>query len=341
MAGRWERVQTRWLVDDLVLVDTPAFPGGVPSDYDCSAFREPLRSAVERHRPVAVIAEYLWMAPCLDAVPAGVLRCVDTHDVMHRRLDFRDRLSNVWVTCTAEEERRLLEKADVIIAIQSRELERFRRLVPHRQIVCVPHYVLVRPSPFKGRRAVVIIVGGNSPPNVEGTTAFLKDGWPVVCRERPGTELHVYGELAGAIPSGEQVIRIGFTKSLQRAYRQATVVINPVRLGTGLKIKTVDALAHGKAVVTTSCGAEGLEHGASSAFLVADEMEAFGREVAALLVDGTARARLERAAADFARTEFTLERTLGGFLQALAATSPSNAAETLVELPGRVADDRA
>jgi len=317
--GKRRALQTRWLVDRLVVVDAPAFPGGSPSAYDCAPFEPGVRSVVERFSPVAVIAEYIWMAPCLEQVRNGAMRLVDTHDLMHVRRALSDSLSDVWVTCTPEEERHLLEKADAIIAIQPNEQRRFRELVPDREVICIPHHVPVPHRREKRDRAVVAVVGSGNPVNVAGLRWFLDEAWPLVRRQRPETELRIFGDLARAAPPAEGVVPVGFVRTLRRAYRDAAVVINFVRVGTGLKIKTVEALAHGCAVVTTSCGAEGLESGAGRAFLVEDDPERFGLAVAALLGDRHARSRLESAATMFARAEFSRERVYGSFLRALSA----------------------
>lgn len=315
---RLRTLQMRWLADRVVLVTAHRFPGGSPLAYDSSPFHSPLKAAVEQFAPAAVIAEYIWMAPCLDVVPPSVLRVVDTIDLMHVRREFENRLSRVWVTCTPDEERRLLQKADLIIAIQRREQEVFRRLVSDRKVICLPHYVPVAPTPERRRRAVVGIVGSSNPSNEEGLASFLAGAWPVVRRHCPTAELRVFGHLAQIAPNRADVVRVGYTRTLRRAYRDAAVVINPVRTGTGLKIKTVEALAHGKAVVTTRCGAEGLESGSGSAFLVEDDMHAFGDAVGTLLTDHAARARLASAATAFAQTEFSRERVYASFLDAIA-----------------------
>ena len=118
------------------------------------------------------------------------------------------------------------------------------------------------------------------------------------------------------------VTRIGYVRNLRRAYRDAAVVINPVRFGTGLKIKTVEALAHGKALVTTSCGVEGLEGAHGRAFLVEDDMPRFGAEVGRLLASPDARRTLAQAAAGFARAEFGRDRVYGALRQLLAGAPP-------------------
>ena len=51
---------------------------------------------------------------------------------------------------------------------------------------------------------------------------------------------------------------LGHKENIEKEYAEATVVINPAWIGTGLKIKTVEALARGKALVTTPKGIEGL-----------------------------------------------------------------------------------
>jgi glycosyltransferase involved in cell wall biosynthesis len=183
----------------------------------------------------------------------------------------------------------------------------------------VPHFVSETATFGASSRRVVAIVGSDNPGNVDGLTAFLEDAWPAVLNACPDAELKVYGLLARKVGPAKATTRVGYTSDLRSAYRESAVVINPLRFGTGLKIKTVEALARGKAVVTTSCGAEGLEHGAGSAFLMEDDMGRFSEAVARLLKDKHSRDRLERAAYEFAAREFGLEQAYGGLLQLLHA----------------------
>ncbi|HEY9664990.1 MAG TPA: glycosyltransferase, partial [Allocoleopsis sp.] len=90
-------------------------------------------------------------------------------------------------------------------------------------------------------------------------------------------------------------------KELQEGYDLASLVINPIPYGTGLKIKTIEALGYAKPLVTTSVGAEGLEEGIDRAFLVADTPEAFAQAIITILDDPEVAARLSRQAYNFAR----------------------------------------
>jgi glycosyltransferase involved in cell wall biosynthesis len=314
MAATW---RTWWLADRFIAVDTAPFRGGSPSGYDAGAFVNSVRRAIARYSPVAMIAEYLWMAPCLDAAPGGIRRFVDTHDLMHVRKD-EPRLTDPWVVCSADEERELLRRADTVIAIQPDEREALRALVGDRDVICIPHHLPVRPARTRRNRPVVAVVGSGNPANVDGLTHFLDHAWPLVLAARPDAQLRIYGELAQSAPEARQVVRVGYVRDLRSAYRDATVIINPVRAGTGLKIKSVEAIAHGKALVTTSCGADGLTAGAGRAYRVADDPAQFSDAVVALLTDRTSRAAIESAALTFAAREFACERVYAEFLQAVS-----------------------
>jgi glycosyltransferase involved in cell wall biosynthesis len=316
--GGWkDALGTWWVADARYCVRAARFYNGSPAAFDCSGFRSGIEAAVRDHSPVAVIAEYLWMAPCLRWVQNGALRLVDTLDVMHRRRRFAGRLTDVWVTCTPEEERRFLEYGDAIIAIQPNERDEFRALAPGSRVICLPHHVALRPARAGGSRPVVAIVGSANPCNVEGITAFVETAWPIVRAAVPSAELRVYGELAAKAPDADGLRRIGPMRDLTRAYRDAAVVINPARLGTGLKIKVVEALAHGKAVVTTTCGADGLMDDAPDAFIASDDLDTFGAAVAHLLLDRRARLDMESAAIRFAASHFSLDRVYAELLQLL------------------------
>lgn len=75
--------------------------------------------------------------------------------------------------------------------------------------------------------------------------------------------------------------------------------MSPLRVGGGIKVKVLEALCRGKAIVSTSIGAQGLGDGA---LIVADDAETFARAAAELVVDARARGALERRALAFAGT---------------------------------------
>ena len=149
-----------------------------------------------------------------------------------------------------------------------------------------------------------MFVGSRAQPNVDGMRAFLLGTWPrIVDGVGIPTRLHVVGSIAskkGKLPEMANVTFHGVVDDLGEFYSRASVVVAPLIYGTGLKIKVVEALCRGCALVTTPVGAEGLEDGASTAFAVAEDWQDFARACSGLLTDHQARDEMRKAAHAFA-----------------------------------------
>ena len=132
-------------------------------------------------------------------------------------------------------------------------------MVPDREVVVVPMPVELRPrvsSPGQAPRC--LFVGGYSGHNLDGLQWFLSEVWPGVLAAQPDAEFDVVGTVGKAVPAGAPRVRVhGPLSDLDSVYASACVCLVPLRFGTGLKIKLTEAMAHGRAVVSTSAGAEG------------------------------------------------------------------------------------
>jgi glycosyltransferase involved in cell wall biosynthesis len=98
----------------------------------------------------------------------------------------------------------------------------------------------------------------------------------------------------------EQVKFRGHLEDIEREYAEAAIVINPSWIGTGLKIKTVEALARGKPLVTTTKGIEGMDRDVEKSTFVCDDAVKFADAVTRLLQDPHVRNNLSHAAKQFA-----------------------------------------
>ncbi len=92
----------------------------------------------------------------------------------------------------------------------------------------------------------------------------------------------------------------GAVSSISDHLRNATVVVVPLRIGGGTRLKIFEAMAMGKAVVSTSIGAEGLEVQAGRDLVMADEPESFAESLIELLHDSSLRRQYELAASGLA-----------------------------------------
>ncbi|WP_298459298.1 glycosyltransferase [uncultured Cellulomonas sp.] len=262
-------------------------------------------------QPEAVFFWTLWSLPQPLRLPTSVRApCVLTSDVMWQRADAL-RAKGYRVTPSAfgvDDERALLASVPAVVAIQWDDAEEFRRLAPDTEVLVSP---VAFTTPTRGRRADpdrCLFVGSGSLPNVDGLRWFLDECWAGVRRARPEAELHVVGTVCariGAVPDG--VVLRGEVSDLDAEHARAAAVVVPLQMGSGLKIKIVEAICHGVPVITTSVGAQGLMALEPRPFVLADDPDDFAGAVARLLGDLGASDALAASAREQA-TLFTPER---------------------------------
>jgi glycosyltransferase involved in cell wall biosynthesis len=112
-------------------------------------------------------------------------------------------------------------------------------------------------------RTLFIIGSLNWLPNLEGLTWFLREVWPQAHAELPELELHIAGSHPPADltsrPAGQDNIFVhGFVASAPAFMQQYELMLVPLLSGGGMRVKVVEGLALGKAVLSTSLGAEGI-----------------------------------------------------------------------------------
>ncbi len=223
------------------------------------------RKLVIRIRPKIVLVDFATTLPVLDGLSAEERAefsvAVLTHNLISRRTElYRERnLPLDFRALNSVEEAALLRRADVIVAIQEREAVEFRTLVPDLKVVVVPLPVQILRSAFSTNEIPrCLFVGGYSGHNLDGLRWFLADVWPRVLILNPDALLDVVGTVGNAVSvEAAQVCVHGSQSDLAAFYARATVCVVPLRFGTGLKIKLIEAMAHGRAVVSTLEGAEG------------------------------------------------------------------------------------
>jgi glycosyltransferase involved in cell wall biosynthesis len=136
-------------------------------------------------------------------------------------------------------------------------------------------------------------------PNEDALLYFIDAILPAIRREVPGARLSAVGRnpsprlRAAAAAAGVTVT--GRVDDVRPYMASAPIYVVPLRVGGGTRLKIFEALAMGKAVVSTTVGAEGLPLVPGEHFLCADEPEQFARAVVSLLRDGAQRRALGRA----------------------------------------------
>jgi hypothetical protein len=234
--------------------------------------------------PCAVLAEYVWMTRGLPLLDPDVLTLIDTHDVFSTR---QDKVSAFGITdweVPQEEEVRRLTRAKVLLAIQPEEARILSGLAPDREVLTTGVDFDVAKSSEWPKRPTVFCVGSDNAMNVLGLRDFLKFAWPHIQRAIPDARVVVAGSIGRAVPdyvSGVDVL--GHVDDLDPYYAGARVVVNPVVAGTGLKIKTVEALSRLRPIVTWPNGLDGMPPEVAAVFPPAEDWLDFAERVIAYL----------------------------------------------------------
>ncbi len=133
-------------------------------------------------------------------------------------------------------------------------------------------------------------------PNIDAIKFFHDKILPLVSSRVPNARFRIVGRRPDrdvlALDNGGNCVVTGPVEDLAPYYAQASLVVVPVRLGAGTKLKTVEALAYGKAMVTTTSGAQGFDLRPGTDLEVADTPQAFADACVRLLGDATLRRRL-------------------------------------------------
>jgi len=249
---------------------------------------------IARTRPGLVILDGTPTTTVLDGL-APALRhplktAVLTHNLTHRRTELYRAagLPLDFMPLSPEEEAGLLRRADTIVAIQDREAAEFRALLPGKPVITVPMPSTPDPlPPAQAEPGRCLFVGGYSGHNILAAQQLVRDLWPRIRAARPDAQLVLAGTVGQAVPGDHPGVQVlGPVADLRAEYARACICLVPLPMGTGLKIKLVEAMRYGRPVVTTRAGAEGfadLESGRVAP--VADDPAQFATACAALLDD--------------------------------------------------------
>ncbi len=163
-------------------------------------------------------------------------------------------------------EREFLKYFNAVAAITADDAQRLRALGCPEPVVFIPAGVdLSRFQPdiaLKSQPRTLFMIGSlNWLPNLEGLQWLLREVWPAFHAEMPDVELHIAGsgtpeELLR--PRTDNVVMHGFVESAPAFMQQYELMVVPLLSGGGMRIKIIEGMALGKAILSTTLGAEGI-----------------------------------------------------------------------------------
>lgn len=160
-------------------------------------------------------------------------------------------------------------------------------------------------APAAGEGAPLVLFLGSMDweANIDGVDYFCREIWPSVLERVPQARFRIVGRNPHARVrrlASASVEVTGTVPSVVEHLREAAVFVVPLRVGGGTRLKIFEAMAVGKAVVSTTVGAEGLDVTNGRDLILADDAGTFADSIVELLLDEARRRELERAAAELA-----------------------------------------
>jgi glycosyltransferase involved in cell wall biosynthesis len=164
-------------------------------------------------------------------------------------------------------------------------------------------------------------------PNIDAVCFFAQHCWPLIRASIPSATWQIVGK--NPMPDVLQLAKLpgvsvtGTVPNTKPYLTTASIAIAPLRIGSGTRLKILEAFAMQKAVVSTGLGCEGLTVEAGRHLLVADQPEAFAEAIITLLNQPEKRRELGVAGRMLVETTYSWEQCGNPLLQLLTEMEPS------------------
>ena len=295
-------------------------------------FEEALVKILKENEYDVIQLESLYMIPYLDAIrkfsKAPVI--LRTHNIEHliwKRLaeSAKNPLRKWYLNLLTERlqhyEQWSLNRVDAIAAMTQEDADLLKSLGAEIPIYIAPvgvdiHDYPVNPHPDPN--LIVHLGAMDWMPNQEGIHWFLNEVWPKVIQEAPLAKLSVAGKLMPdylkAYASANVEVN-DFVKDGKAFVGKGGIMIVPLFSGSGMRVKIVEGMAMGKAIISTSIGAEGIPGKDGTDFLIANSPTEFADKILLLLRHPEMQTELGKNARSFAEKCFDNNKIGKGLLE--------------------------
>ena len=239
---------------------------------------------------------------------------------------------------TLKIETRICQSFDHVIAVSDEDRRMFEKDLGAKEVSTIPTGVdgeYFQPLPVPQVAGRLAFVGSMDwYPNEDGVIWFIREVYPRIRAAVPGASFEVIGRnppapVKAAAAAEQGITLTGRVDDVRPHLAEAEVVVVPLRVGGGTRIKIPEAMAMAKAVISTTIGAEGLPFRDAHELRLADEPEAFARAVSELLLDSGRRNAIETAARERVLRDHDWQSVVDKVEATLAAVKEKAATGTL------------
>ena len=290
--------------------------------YRSAAFDRAIRDEIARRRPAVAYVHHLHLATYVDSLD-GVPMVLREHNVEFLWMSRYARAAGpsprgFYAALQAGRLRRaeaeLCRRSALVLAIQDEEARVLRAMAPEANVETLPVGVDLASLPARAPSVPPVVLLAASfqwPPNVKGALRFLRDGWPRLRAAAPDAVLRLAGKAPppalrdACVAAGAELA--ADVPSMAIEYARATLLLVPVWVGAGARVKIIESLAAGLPVVSTSVGAAGLDLQPGKHFVAAEDAESLADRAADLLGDPARRDLLASEGRAVAEARWSLQ----------------------------------
>lgn len=261
-----------------------------------------LESHLKKAKHDLVIVEYLHLSWVAEIAVNGTQFYLDAIDLLSERTKSFASFNRKFPEMNFEHEIAHFRKFDKVMFLQKEEIEKVLPKLGEEKLLLCPHPVIPEEEiPFQGKVRAISFFGSPSWPNIDGLQWFHDAVLPSL--GDLSQKCIVNGTISGSPMSifSPRIAKGKVFSSLMSYYKTIDIAINPVLYGSGLKIKTTEAIGYGIPLVSTSTGAQGIREEAGKSFLLADTPEEFAGAIRALADSASLRQKISQNARAFAK----------------------------------------
>jgi glycosyltransferase involved in cell wall biosynthesis len=213
----------------------------------------------------------------------GAKTYIDTHDFITAQFKYRKRFN---LGITFQDEIKRLDRFNEVWAISGEEQYVFGQFC-ETNVRLVPLMMEPKAEYYKSTEKVydLIYVASNNVHNERSARWFFDEVYPLLPKS---IRICLVGGINKVLGERKEAEQIAFADDLDALYAQSKIALCPMLTGTGVKVKVVEALAHGLPVVCTTRGIDGLPNKTMNGCLVSDDAKQFAQNIALLLNDNGA-----------------------------------------------------
>lgn len=296
-----------------------------------SAFASRVRVVADAWRPEIVQIEFHVMGQYLSALrECSAPRVLTQYEpgAMAERDRRREQhgtgalLGALRVRAWERYERAIMADVHTVVVFTERDRQSLAPLAPHTPIVRIPLGATIPAQALDaaGRDPASLLFVGNflHPPNVDAALRLIDGIFPRVRVQFPDATLHIVGDHPPARvrdAARADVHVTGRVPDVTPYLDRAAVVVAPLRLGGGMRVKVLEALAAGKAVVASRLALEGLDLVDGEHVVMAEDEGPFADAIVALLRDPARRAALGTSARAWACANLGWDTSVAAYEQ--------------------------